>query len=137
MPLTRNARLRVRSRGVRFGELVGMPLDSGPLAFLAMSEQMIPEQKAEATKRFQQSGESNRIQYEFIDSGTLATRWCLPESWIREQVRARSSDPLPHVRLGKYVRFRWGSPELEAWMERRIISAGNRKAGRILGKDLQ
>ena len=102
-----------------------------------MSEQMIPEQKAEASKRFPQPGETNRIHYEIIDSATLATRWCLPETWIREQVRARSSDPLPHVRLGKYVRFRWGSPELDAWMERRIISAGNRKAGRILGKDLQ
>ena len=98
---------------------------------------MIPEQKAEASKRFPQPGEPNRIHYEIIDSATLATRWCLPETWIREQVRARSSDPLPHVRLGKYVRFRWGSPELDAWMERRIISAGNRKAGRILGKDLQ
>jgi len=137
MALTRNARLRVRSRGIRFSELVGRPQISEPLVLLAVGEQMIPEQKTEATKRIQQPGELTRIQYEFIDSGTLATRWCLPESWIREQVRARSSYPFPHVRLGEYVRFRWGSPELEAWMERRIISGGNRKAGRILGKDLQ
>ena len=76
-------------------------------------------------------------QYEFIDSKVLAGRWALPESWIREQVRSRSSDPLPHVRFGKYVRFRWGSPELEGWAERRIIDASNRKAGRILGKESQ
>ena len=75
--------------------------------------------------------------YEFIDCKELASRWALPESWIREQVRSRAADPLPYIRFGKYVRFRWGSPELEAWMERRIISASNRKAGRILGKDLQ
>ena len=76
-------------------------------------------------------------QYEFIDSKELGKRYCLPESWIREQVRSRCADPLPHVRFGKYVRFRWGSPELEEWAKRRIIDASNRKAGRILGKDLQ
>ena len=73
--------------------------------------------------------------YEFIDSKELASRWNLPESWIREQVRSRSSDPLPHVRFGKYVRFRWGSPELEGWAERRIVSSSNGKAGRALGKE--
>ncbi len=76
-------------------------------------------------------------QYEFIDSKELGKRWALPESWIREQVRSRSADPLPHVRFGKYVRFRWGSPELEAWARRRIIDGSNRKAGRILGKEIQ
>jgi len=73
--------------------------------------------------------------YEFIDSKQLALRWNLPESWIREQVRSRSMDTLPHVRFGKYVRFRWGSPELEAWAERRIVSTSNRVGGRALGKE--
>jgi hypothetical protein len=77
------------------------------------------------------------VQYEFIDSKELASRWALPESWIREQVRSRAADPLPHVRFGKYVRFRWGGPELEGWAERRIINGSNRKAGRILGKEIQ
>ena len=76
-------------------------------------------------------------QYEFIDSKELGARWNLPESWIREQVRSRSIDPIPHVRFGKYVRFRWGSPELEAWAERRIVSGSNGKAGRALGKERQ
>jgi hypothetical protein len=73
--------------------------------------------------------------YEFIDSKQLALRWNLPESWVREQVRTRSADPLPHVRFGKYVRFRLGSPELEAWAERRIVSSSNRVGGRALGKE--
>ena len=73
--------------------------------------------------------------YEFVDSKGLASRWNLPESWVREQVRARSADPLPHVRFGKYVRFRWGSPELEDWAERRIVSSSNRVVGRALGKE--
>ncbi len=80
---------------------------------------------------------SQQSQYEFIDSKELGSRWALPESWIREQVRSRAADPLPHVRFGKYVRFRWGSPELDGWAERRIIDASNRKAGRILGKETQ
>jgi hypothetical protein len=74
-------------------------------------------------------------QYEFIDSKTLAGRWCLPESWVREQVRSRSTDPLPHTRFGKYVRFRWGSPELEGWAERRIIGLTNRQVGRTPRKE--
>ncbi len=38
------------------------------------------------------------MRYEFVDSKELAARWCLPESWIREQVRSRSTDPIPNVR---------------------------------------
>ena len=74
-------------------------------------------------------------QYEFIDSKELALRWNLPESWIREQVRSRSAEPIPHVRFGKYVRFRWGSPDLEQWADRRIVSSSNRVVGRALGKE--
>lgn len=73
--------------------------------------------------------------YEFIDSKELASRWNLPESWVREQVRSRSADPLPHIRFGKYVRFRWHSPELEDWADRRIVSSSNRVVGRALGKE--
>jgi hypothetical protein len=75
--------------------------------------------------------------YEFIDSKQLGERWAVPESWIREQVRSRSADPLPHVRFGKYVRFRWGSPELESWAERRIFIGGNRDVGRVERKEIR
>ena len=71
---------------------------------------------------------------EFIDSKELAARWRLPESWIREQVRARATDPLPHVRFGKYVRFRWGSEELTCWAERRIVAA-TKGTGRVPRKE--
>lgn len=73
--------------------------------------------------------------YEIIDSKELARRWCLPESWIRDQVRARAAaDPLPHVRFGRYIRFLWGSPELEAWLRRRMIG-GNNTVGRTPRKE--
>jgi hypothetical protein len=53
---------------------------------------------------------------ELIDSRELAVRWRVPESWIREGVRRRTKDRIPHVRFGKYVRFEYGCPELDAWL---------------------
>jgi hypothetical protein len=69
--------------------------------------------------------------FEFVDSSELARRWDVPTSWIRDQVRKRTEDPLPHVCLGKYVRFLWGSPELQAWIDRRIVVGNNRRVGRV------
>lgn len=78
------------------------------------------------------------IQVQFITSEQLAERWNLPVSWIREQVRCRAVDPLPHVRFGKYVRFRWGSPELDEWAERRMIGGHSKDQGRSRnGKETQ
>ena len=54
-----------------------------------------------------------------IDSKELSRRWNVPESWIRDSVRSRSGDPIPCIRMGRYVRFEWGSTELEAWFDRR------------------
>lgn len=70
-------------------------------------------------------------EYEFIDSRELARRLTVPISWIRDHVRSRSEDPLPHVHLGKYVRFLWGSPELELWIRRRIVVGNNRRVERV------
>jgi hypothetical protein len=77
------------------------------------------------------------LEYQYIDCKCLAQRWGVPESWVRDQVRGRSVDPIPHVRFGKYVRFRWLGPELEAWMCRRIVgmnTKGERRAQTKEGK---
>jgi hypothetical protein len=66
---------------------------------------------------------------EIIDSKELASRWKLPETWVRDGVRRRTKDPIPHIRFGKYVRFVWGSPELVEWFDRHrssSICAGRR-----------
>ena len=68
---------------------------------------------------------------EFIDSQELALRLGVPVTWVRDQVRSRSQDPLPHVHLGKYVRFLWGSSELEEWLARRIVKGNNRRVERV------
>jgi len=71
-------------------------------------------------------------QYEVIDAKELARRLSLPESWIRDQVRSRAEDTIPHLRFGKYVRFVWGSPELAGWIEGRIVRTSNsRGTGRV------
>jgi hypothetical protein len=67
--------------------------------------------------------------YEVLTSEELAERLKVPESWVVEQgKRSRTPDPIPVFRLGKHRRYRWGSPEMNAWLERR---AGHttRKAG--------
>ena len=58
---------------------------------------------------------------EVIDSAELAVRWRVPESWIRNRTRARTpkEERIPCVRLGRYVRFEWGSPQLARWLEKK------------------
>jgi len=60
--------------------------------------------------------------FEVLTAEELAQRWRVPPSWVREQSRSRCSDPIPHARLGRYVRFSWGSPELTQWWSRRQSS---------------
>jgi hypothetical protein len=55
---------------------------------------------------------------EIIDSPELAKRWRVPETWVRDQCRTRSKYPIPHVRLGKYIRFEWGGDSLQEWWSR-------------------
>ena len=81
------------------------------------------ENSSEITK----SGNSKAQEYEIIDCPKLARRWTLPESWVRSHVREGIIDPIPHVRFGRYVRFRWGSPELNSWIERRTITGSKVK----------
>jgi len=60
------------------------------------------------------------MNFEVIDAPELAKRWSVPPTWVRNWTReGYDNDPLPCVRLGKYVRFEWQSPALLAWWERR------------------
>ncbi len=53
--------------------------------------------------------------FEVLDANELAKRWRVPVSWVREHTRDRAADPIPTVRLGRYVRFEWQSPALLKW----------------------
>jgi hypothetical protein len=97
-----------------------------------MTDTMVPPV---AGRQEVQPGYEPCTQYEIVDSRELARRLTVPVSWIRDQVRARSEDPLPHLNLGKYVRFLWGSPALEQWIRRRIVVGNNRRLGRTRRKE--
>ncbi len=58
---------------------------------------------------------------DLIDSEELAIRWRVPESWIRNRTRARTpkEERIPCLRLGRYVRFEWGSATLTEWLARK------------------
>jgi hypothetical protein len=58
---------------------------------------------------------------ELIDSAELANRWKVPESWIRNHTRARTprDERIPCIRLGRYVRFEWGSSPLAEWLAKK------------------
>ena len=71
----------------------------------------------------------NQPTIEIIDSKELARRLQLPESWVRDRVRVRADDPLPHVKVGCYVRFEWGSPDLVQWWSRHGVSKQGRNGG--------
>ena len=69
---------------------------------------------------------TNNLMYQIIDAIELSTRWNLPVTWIREYTRSRTSDPIPPLRLGHYVRFQWESPELTEWLERHSVNGTGR-----------
>jgi excisionase family DNA binding protein len=47
-----------------------------------------------------------------LTAAELGERLNVPSTWPLEQARAGN---IPHVRLGRYVRFSW--PEIEMWLE--------------------
>lgn len=70
------------------------------------------------------------VEFEILDSNELALRLKVKESWVVEQSkRSRTSDPIPVFRLGKHRRYRWGSPEMNDWLSRRIGYTTTRRAG--------
>lgn len=44
----------------------------------------------------------------------LAACLKVPESWVYEKTRSRCRNPLPCLRLGRYIRFNW--PSVVEWL---------------------
>jgi hypothetical protein len=55
---------------------------------------------------------------DLLTPAELAERLKVPTSWVFEQTRqrakVRNANPLPCIRLGKYLRFSW--PKVCEWM---------------------
>jgi hypothetical protein len=75
--------------------------------------------------------DSSGFDFEVLTSAELAERLKVKESWVVDQSKpCRTHDPIPVFRLGKHRRYRWGSTELNAWLERRAgYNTQQRKAG--------
>ncbi len=53
---------------------------------------------------------------ELLTVDELAARLKVPRSWIYQRTRLRGPDRLPHVKLGKYLRFE--EETVRAWLGR-------------------
>jgi len=62
---------------------------------------------------------------ELLDDKALAKKLKKTHRWVLAW-RASQADPIPALRLGKSYRYAWGSPEMNAWLQRR----SNVRAGR-------
>ena len=56
-----------------------------------------------------------------VDLAALAELWSLPKTWLHHATRTGAADPLPCIRLGKYVRVDLEDPRLAAWLSRRKV----------------
>ena len=68
---------------------------------------------------------------EILTPQQLAERLQVKPSWVYEQTRnrsgARNADPLPHIKMGLYLRFDWR--DVLAWLERqKQYSEGTKNA---------
>jgi hypothetical protein len=56
--------------------------------------------------------------YELLTPKEFAQKLNLPASWVKDHTRSRvpEAEQIPHVKLGMYTRFEWGSPQLDAWL---------------------
>lgn len=50
----------------------------------------------------------------------LAALWQVPRSWIYQRTHRGASDPLPHVKVGRLLRFR--PDDVEKWLSDRQTS---------------
>ena len=57
---------------------------------------------------------------EILTPDQVAKRLQVKPSWVYEQTRERTSvrdmDPLPHIKMGRYLRFDW--MDVVEWLER-------------------
>jgi excisionase family DNA binding protein len=52
---------------------------------------------------------------DIITPDELAERLKTSRSWVAEMTRARQRNPIPHYKIGRYLRFNW--QDVCAWLE--------------------
>ncbi len=67
---------------------------------------------------------------EILTPAQVAERLHVKTTWVYEQTRRRknNADSLPHIKIGKYVRFDWS--DVLAWLERQKRGGGSNERRR-------
>jgi len=52
-------------------------------------------------------GQKGEFGEELLTVSEIASTLKVPVSWVYERTRKSGSDRIPHIKLGKYLRFRW------------------------------
>jgi excisionase family DNA binding protein len=55
------------------------------------------------------------IENKLLTVSEVAAELQVPVSWVYERTRRNGVDRIPHIKLGKYLRFRWSS--VLEWLE--------------------
>lgn len=55
---------------------------------------------------------------ELMTVSEIASLLKVPVSWVYERTRRRGIEQLPHVKLGKYLRF--SLPEIKEWLNKQV-----------------
>jgi excisionase family DNA binding protein len=58
---------------------------------------------------------SNHFEHELLTVPEIASALKVPLSWVYERTRRSGSDRIPHIKLGKYLRFRWAA--VRQWLD--------------------
>ena len=89
----------------------GLPFLNPIRRFYSVSKELLPIPDASV---------SGGAPIEILTPQQLAARLRVKPSWVYEQTRSRSGtrnpDPLPHTKMGLYLRFDWR--DVLAWLER-------------------
>jgi excisionase family DNA binding protein len=58
---------------------------------------------------------SASLKGELLTVPEIASALKVPVSWIYDRVRRSGAEQIPHIKLGKYLRFRWDS--VQRWLD--------------------
>lgn len=58
---------------------------------------------------------STHFENELLTVSEVASALKVPVSWIYERTRRSGAERIPHIKLGKYLRFRWSA--VREWLD--------------------
>jgi excisionase family DNA binding protein len=59
--------------------------------------------------------ENSAFENELLTVSEIASALKVPVSWVYERTRRSGGDRIPHIKLGKYLRFRWAA--VREWLD--------------------